>query len=64
MARTDLTSQLKTALQVLAVLCALLFLSMVAHKSFTDIYSLAQQYSGTDFWAALARHVLRNLAGG
>jgi hypothetical protein len=64
MARVDLNNQIKAALQALAVLCGLLILSMVAHKSFNDISSLAQQYSGVDFWAALARQVVRNLAGG
>ena len=54
----------KSALQVLAILCLIALFSMVAHKAFADITVLAQQHSGGDFWAALARHVLRNLAGG
>ena len=54
----------KSALQVLAVLCLIALISMVAHKAFADITVLAQQHSGGDFWAALARHILRNLAGG
>jgi hypothetical protein len=54
----------KSALQVLAILCLIALLSMVAHKAFADIAVLTQQHSGGDFWAALARLVLRNLAGG
>ena len=54
----------KTALQLLAVLCLIGLFSMIGHKVFADIGVLAQQHSGGDFWAALARHVLRNLAGG
>jgi hypothetical protein len=54
----------KSALQVLAILCLIVLFSMVAHKALVDITGLAQQHFGGDFWAALARHVLRNLAGG
>jgi hypothetical protein len=54
----------KSALQVLAILCLIALFSMVAHKALADIAVLAQQHSAGDFWAALARHVLRNLAGG
>jgi hypothetical protein len=54
----------KTALQVLAVLCLIALFSVIAHKAFADIMSLARQHSGGDFWGALLRHALRNLAGG
>jgi hypothetical protein len=54
----------KSALQVLAILCLIALFSMIAHKAFADIALLMQQHSGGDFWAALARRVLRNLAGG
>ena len=54
----------KTALQVLAVLCLVGLFSMIAHKAFADIIMLAHRHSGSDFWAALARHVFRNLSGG
>lgn len=60
----DYSEFFKSALQVLAILCLIALYSMVAHKAFADIALLAQQSSGGDFWAALARHVLRNLVGG
>jgi len=60
----DYNEFFKSALQVLAVLCLIVLFSMVAHKAFADIALLMQHHSGIDFWAALARHVLRNLAGG
>lgn len=54
----------KTTLQVLAILCLIGLFSMIGHKAVADVVVLAQQHSGGDFWAALARHLLRNLAGG
>ena len=54
----------KTAVQWLAIFCLVALFSMVFHKAFADLSVLAQQHSGADFWAAVARHVLRNLAGG
>ena len=54
----------KTALQVVAALCLVALFSMIFHKAFTDVSALAGQHSGGDFWAALARYVFRNLAGG
>jgi hypothetical protein len=54
----------KSALQMLAILCLVALLAVILHKALADVSRLAQQYSGTDFWAALARQVLRNLAGG
>ena len=54
----------KTALQVLAILWLITFFSVVLHKAISDISMLAQQHSGSEFWAALARLILRNLAGG
>ncbi len=54
----------KTALQVLAALCLIALFSMILHKAFADVSALARQHSGGDFWAALARYVFRNLAGG
>ena len=60
----DYSEFFKSALQVLAILCGIALFSMIAHKAFVDIARLAQQHSGGDFWAALARLVLRNLAGG
>lgn len=60
----DHSGQFKTALQVLAILCSIALFSMVMHKAFADLSVLALKYSGGDFWAALARLVLRNLAAG
>ena len=54
----------RTALQVLAILCLIVLFATIFHKAFADVSALARQYSGGDFWAALARLVLRNLAGG
>lgn len=54
----------KTALQVLAILGLIGLLAMVFHKAFADISVLAQQHSGGEFWAALARYLFKNLAGG
>ena len=63
MPRASRTALIKTALQIFAILCLVLLLAMVVHKALTDMSSLARQYSGTDFWVALARQVLRTLAG-
>ena len=60
----DYGESFKSALQVLAILCLIALFSIVVHKAFADIAVLGQQHSGGDFWADLARHVLRNLAGG
>ena len=60
----DRSELFKSVLQILAILCLMAWFSMVAHKAFTDIAVLAEQHSGGDFWAALARYALRNLAGG
>jgi hypothetical protein len=54
----------RSALQVVAVLYLVALLAMILHKAIADVSRLAQQHSGADFWAALARQMLRNLAGG
>jgi hypothetical protein len=54
----------RTALQVLAIVCLILLFATLFHKALGDISALARQHSGTDFWAALARQLIRNLAGG
>jgi hypothetical protein len=41
-----------------------LVLSVIFHKAFADIALLAQKHSGTRFLAAVARYLLKNLAGG
>ena len=54
----------KTAMQVVAVLSLVAYFALLAHKGSTDILSLAERYSGAAFWAALGRHLIRNLGGG
>ncbi len=54
----------KTLLQILAIVCSALILSMVLHKASTDVSALAWQHSGDSFFRALAKYVLSNLAGG
>lgn len=53
----------KTALQLLAILGLLLIGAVILHKAYVDVAALAAQHSGADFWRALARYLLRNLAG-
>ena len=54
----------KTLMQILAILGIIAILSVIVHKGFADISVLAGRHSGADFWVALARYLLRNLAGG
>jgi hypothetical protein len=54
----------KTLVQVLAIACLAAILLVILHKGYVDVSRLAQEHSGADFWRALARHLLRNLAGG
>ena len=51
-------------LQILAVFCAIVIWAMILHKGSADISALAQKHSGVEFWLALARHLMANLAGG
>lgn len=60
----DPDARFKTVLQLLAILGLIGVAAMVFHKAFADIGTLWQQHSGADFWAALARYVFKNLAGG
>lgn len=53
----------KTVLQVVAIAGLVGVLAIIGHKALGDLSALAQQHPGSDFWAALARYVLRNLAG-
>lgn len=54
----------KTALQVVAVLCLISIFSMIFHKAVADLLALAEQYSGREFWVALAWKAIWNLAAG
>lgn len=51
-------------LQILAVCCMILIFSLILHKGYADISALAQKHSSGEFWLALARYLMRNLAGG
>ena len=64
MPRPDPDARFKTALQCLAILGLIGLAAMVFHKALADVSLLWQQHSGSDFWAALARYVFKNLAGG
>jgi hypothetical protein len=62
--QTDNSDTFKTLLQILALLCVLAILSMIFHKGFTDVATLAQEHSGAKFWLAFGRYLLANLSGG
>jgi hypothetical protein len=53
----------KTFFQVLAILGLAGIVFMVLHKGFSDVIELARQHPD-NFWASLARYLLRNLTGG
>ncbi len=53
----------KTLLQIVAILALAGLVAMVLHKAFADVSVVWQQHSGTEFWKALGRYLLRNLAG-
>lgn len=56
--------KLQTMLQVLAIACGIFIVSLIAHKAFVDVTALAAKHTQAEFWPALARYLLRNLAGG
>jgi hypothetical protein len=60
---TRAEERFKTALQLLAILGLLLICGVILHKAYVDVAALAAQHSGAGFWRALARYLLRNLAG-
>jgi len=49
-------------LQILAILCASAYFSMLLHKAWSDLSALAAKYPGVGFWRALGRYVISNLA--
>jgi hypothetical protein len=55
--------EMKTVLQIAAALCLIFMLSVIFHKLITDIMALAQGHSGQEFWRALGRYLIENLAG-
>ena len=54
----------KNLLQILAVVCTILVWAIIVHKAYGVVSTLAQKHSGMEFWLALARHMMANLAGG
>lgn len=64
MATTNRGERIRTAAQVLAVLCLLAYFALLAFKGHADISALSDKYQGKDFWIALGRHLIRNLGGG
>ena len=51
-------------MQVVAIAVIALILSIIAHKAYVDISALVHKHSGQEFWVALARYFIGNLAGG
>lgn len=54
----------KDLLQKLAIFAGILLLSMILHKGATDISVIAGKHSGQQFWVALGKYFIGNLAGG
>jgi hypothetical protein len=50
--------------QALAIACMAFIVGTIAHKGVVDITALAQRHAGAEFWPALARYLLGNIAGG
>jgi hypothetical protein len=48
--------------QVLAILCAAIYFSVLLHKACVDLSGLAAKYPGMGFWRALGRYLVSNLA--
>jgi hypothetical protein len=56
-------SSARNVMQVIGIVCLALLLSIIAHKAYTDISVLAHKHSGSEFWVALGRYLLANIAG-
>jgi hypothetical protein len=50
-------------MQLLGIACLVALMAVIVHKGFVDVYALAQQYAGGEFWTRLARYLLANLGG-
>jgi hypothetical protein len=50
--------------QALAILCFAFMVGTIAHKGVADLTALAQRHAGAEFWPALARYLIGNIAGG
>ena len=51
-------------LQKAAVLFLVVLCTAILHKGVVDISGLAAKHSGKEFWVAVARYLIGNLAGG
>jgi hypothetical protein len=54
----------KNLLQIVAIFCMILLWVIIVHKAHGTVSALAQKHSGVEFWLALVRHLMANLAGG
>jgi len=50
--------------QKAAVLFLVVMSTAILHKGAVDVSGLAYKHSGKEFWVALARYLIGNLAGG
>jgi hypothetical protein len=50
--------------QALAIACMAFIVGTIAHKGVADLTALAQRHAGAEFWPALARYLIGNIAGG
>ena len=54
----------KDLVQVLAIASLAALFAVIAHKGYADISLIADKHSGSQFWVAVARYLLANLASG
>ena len=59
-----LAEALGRAAQVAAVVALVAYFALLLHKGALDIGALREAHSGSEFWRALGRHILRILGGG
>lgn len=52
----------KSILQVLGIAGLVCIFLIILHKGYSDISLLARIHSGAEFWSALVRYLLANLA--
>ena len=55
---------MQEVLHKLAIFAGILLVSMILHKGVTDISAIAEKHSGRQFWVALGKYFIGNLAGG
>ena len=58
------TRVMQEVLHKLGIFGLILLLSMVLHKGITDVSVIAEKHSGRQFWVALGKYFIGNLAGG